>query len=135
MEGHERVIERLRNMHGALLASPFVTDTRVLHEQSLGNVGYFRIRGKLVNSDEFLFMERFRQRENAIAIEKYSFHWQRADGSLIRRWDNAPHHREISTFPDHLHEGSEENVLPHEAVDMFAVLRTIENGLAGGIGL
>ncbi len=22
---------------------------------------------------------------------------------LIIRWDNAPHHRELSTFPDHVH--------------------------------
>ncbi|HPM11523.1 MAG TPA: DUF6516 family protein [Paludibacter sp.] len=27
----------------------------------------------------------------------------RADGSLIFRYDNIPHHPEISTFPDHKH--------------------------------
>ncbi|MGZ8218021.1 toxin-antitoxin system TumE family protein [Methylomagnum sp.] len=126
MDAHELVADRLRNIRGALMASPSVTEIRVLHEQALGNVGYFRIRGKLVNSDEFLFMERFRHKENAIVIEKYSFHWQRADGSLVRRWDNAPHHREIATFPHHLHEGEEANVLPHEAMDCFAMLRLIE---------
>ena len=35
----------------------------------------------------------------------YSFHWQRETGELIVRWDNAPHHREITTFPHHMHTG------------------------------
>jgi hypothetical protein len=117
------------------MASFAVTDFRGLHEQTLGDVGYFRFRGSLVNTDEFLFMERFRRIEGAIVVEKYSCHWQRADGSLIRRWDNAPHYREIVTFPHHVHEGGEDNVLPHAAVDCLTVLRMIENDLAGTDGI
>ena len=33
----------------------------------------------------------------------YSFHWQKADGELIIRWDNAPHHQKIETYPHHMH--------------------------------
>ncbi|QTA87888.1 toxin-antitoxin system TumE family protein [Desulfonema magnum] len=33
----------------------------------------------------------------------YSFHWQDADDRLIIRWDNAPHHRHIKTYPNHKH--------------------------------
>jgi hypothetical protein len=33
---------------------------------------------------------------------RYSYHLQKAD-KMIRRWDNAPHWRDISTFPFHLH--------------------------------
>jgi hypothetical protein len=42
---------------------------------------------------------------------KYSFHWQNADQLLIRRWDNAKHHKQIATFPFHQHtpEGIEES--------------------------
>jgi len=35
----------------------------------------------------------------------YSFHWQNKEKKLIKRWDNAPHHKEIETFPHHLHNG------------------------------
>jgi hypothetical protein len=35
---------------------------------------------------------------------KYSFQWQTQEGGLISRWDNSPHHKEISTFPHHQHE-------------------------------
>ncbi len=32
----------------------------------------------------------------------YSYHLQK-DDEMIRRWDNAPHWRDIRTFPFHLH--------------------------------
>lgn len=34
---------------------------------------------------------------------KYAYHWMAADGSLRRRWDNAPHWPEVATAPHHLH--------------------------------
>ena len=33
----------------------------------------------------------------------YSYHWQNSDGSLRVQWDNSPHHKNLSTFPDHKH--------------------------------
>ncbi|CAM9957333.1 unnamed protein product, partial [Chrysoparadoxa australica] len=32
----------------------------------------------------------------------YSFHWQTGN-NLICRWDNAPHHIQLKTFPNHMH--------------------------------
>ncbi len=34
----------------------------------------------------------------------YSFHWQDQHDALIMRWDNAPHHKSIETFPHHKHD-------------------------------
>lgn len=36
---------------------------------------------------------------------KYSHHWQTQAGELLIRWDNAPHHHEVPSYPDHKHEG------------------------------
>lgn len=33
----------------------------------------------------------------------YSYHWQDENGNLIIRWDNAPHHKHIKTYPHHKH--------------------------------
>lgn len=33
----------------------------------------------------------------------YSFHWQDQNNEMLIRWDNAPHHRHILTFPHHKH--------------------------------
>jgi hypothetical protein len=42
----------------------------------------------------------------------YSFHWeQRAVRGLIHRWDNAPDHPEIESFPHHFHDGKENNII------------------------
>jgi len=40
---------------------------------------------------------------------KYSFHWQRENEMI--RIDTAPHHRKLSTYPQHMHLGKEENVV------------------------
>ena len=42
----------------------------------------------------------------------YSYHWeQRAQRCLIHRWDNAPDHPEIESFPRHFHDGEENNIM------------------------
>jgi hypothetical protein len=53
-----------------------------------------------------------------------------ADDCLICRWDNAPHHPELSIFPHHIHESDDARVLPHEAMDVAGVLERIEKALA-----
>jgi hypothetical protein len=36
-------------------------------------------------------------------LDAYSYYWLRSDESIIIGWDNAPHHRDIETFPHHRH--------------------------------
>jgi hypothetical protein len=38
---------------------------------------------------------------------KYRYQLLSADKQLISRWDNAPHHRQTSTFPYHRHDALE----------------------------
>ncbi|MGO9387562.1 MAG: DUF6516 family protein [Methanobacterium sp.] len=41
----------------------------------------------------------------------YSYHWEhRGQNGLLHRWDNAPDHPELNTFPAHFHDGSNKNV-------------------------
>lgn len=51
---------------------------------------------------------------------KYSYHWdRRLTTNKIYRHDNAPHMRwkDISTFPKHFHDGSENNVISSHISD------------------
>jgi len=42
----------------------------------------------------------------------YAYHWeQRRQRGRIFRWDNAPHHAHVDTFPEHLHEGDENTIV------------------------
>lgn len=38
-----------------------------------------------------------------IAAGMYAYHWSEPDGSLRRRWDNAPHWEKLATYPHHVH--------------------------------
>ncbi len=58
---------------------------------------------------------------------KYSYHWQDAQGRLITRWDNSPHHREISTFPHHRH--LSEEVVASKERTIKDVLIVIKNAI------
>ncbi len=42
---------------------------------------------------------------------KYRYHYRDKDNRLVFRYDNAPHHPNISTFPHHQHSGAEESVV------------------------
>jgi len=57
----------------------------------------------------------------------YSYHWQGRDGSLRIRWDNSPHHRDLSTFPDHKHvpqlEESREMILADVLQEIRQILK------------
>ena len=54
---------------------------------------------------------------------EYSYHWQRKDKS-IRRWDNAPHYKELPNFPHHVHKGKD--IISGNDVDLTDALVYIE---------
>ncbi|MDF1550315.1 MAG: DUF6516 family protein [Bacteroidales bacterium] len=56
----------------------------------------------------------------------YSFHWQNKNGELIIRWDNAPHHRALATYPHHLHLRKEENIKESTTISLHEVFSYIE---------
>jgi len=67
-------------------------------------------------------LESLGQRE--IERVEYAFHYQRADGTLIFRYDNSPHYPNLPTFPAHKH--TPDGVIAAEAPDLAAVLREID---------
>lgn len=54
----------------------------------------------------------------------YSYHYQAADGTVIFRYDNAPHHRHIATFPHHKH--TAQDVVDSKPPHLIDVLREID---------
>ncbi|WP_369750793.1 DUF6516 family protein [Methanocaldococcus sp. FS406-22] len=54
-------------------------------------------------------------------------HWQDKNGDLIIRWDNAPHYKNIKTFPHHKH--TKNGVEESDEVCLEDVLKYIENYL------
>lgn len=54
---------------------------------------------------------------------EYSYHWQKNE-KLMRRWDNAPHHKNLPNFPHHVHD--KKKVMSCEDSNLVDVLAYIE---------
>jgi len=115
----------LDRIKAIIISESCIEDIFILREEIQGKIGFYRYR--IIFEDGFLLemFERFDVINFEINILKYSFHWQNSDSILLKRWDNAAHHPEISSYPHHIHEGSEDNVLPYMPVTATDILNTI----------
>ncbi|MDP2833804.1 MAG: DUF6516 family protein [Pseudomonadota bacterium] len=112
-----------------LIAWPLSRHIAIDYAETGGAVAQYRIRVSLLDGSLLQCVERVRAGAGHLETEKYSFHWQTPDGTLICRWDNAPHHRELPGFPHHLHEGDENIVLSHAPLDVFTAMSLVETRL------
>src|SRR3972149_71502 len=73
-------------------------------------------------------------RETAIGgiKRRYSYHWQKPNGDLIVRWDNAAHWPEITTFPHHKHLSRKPSPQPSYELNLEAVFSFISKRLKTG---
>jgi hypothetical protein len=129
--------EYLAHVKALIALNPQVMHWTVVREEAQGDVGLFRYRLTLRDGGRLEMFEYFQIAEDRLHVAKYIFHWQDADDRLRRRWDNAAHHPEVPTYPHHVHEGVETNVLPHgpisaEKILSMIVKEAIEDSLSGG---
>jgi hypothetical protein len=128
------MIERyMSDLDVLISASPSIVDIdiirRDIRDTGLEKTALFRYRIKLIDESLIEITERILEERGGLTTTKYRYHWQTGSGKLIKRWDNAPHHPEIDTFPDHLHDGSEENVKSFRKMNALEILTVIINGL------
>lgn len=117
----------------AYIKSLIVVNRQVVHweavrEETQGDVGLFRYRLSLRDGGLLEIFERFQVVADELQVTKYSFQWQDAAGQLHKRWDNARHHPEVSTYPHHVHNGDEANVAAHNAICAAEVLAIVAAG-------
>ncbi len=117
----------IQNMMQDLSVSRAVSSFRVLRTEVGDEDGYVSIKCKLSNGDVLEFAQYVIIRNRKINVETYSFHWQTADGKLKKRWDNVPHHKDVDTFPNHLH--LPDNVVGSSPMSLKKILVDIEKTL------
>jgi len=78
--------------------------------------------------DSILHMREFVDVGNDVNRLMYIYQYMSEAKTLIFRYDNTGHHRklQLSTYPHHKHEGSEENIIPSSAPVLEEVLKEIE---------
>jgi len=124
----------VREYYAALQAiirdCPFVIHWNTEFDEIDLQVGYFKGMLDFIDGSTLHFIEFVETYENEeVKRLKYKYHWQSERGALIARWDNVPHHRDVSSFPHHKHDKN--GVHPSEPADLKSVLDKIVEGLEG----
>lgn len=108
-----------------IILNSAILNWRIIREDIQSTKGFFRYKLTLKDGSILEMFEFIQITITGLKVDKYSFHWQNIDGTLRKRWDNAPHHRDISTYPHHLHDSREDNILPHQPVTAEYILSMI----------
>ncbi len=106
----------------SLIISTFediIEDTQILTQRQDNRIMEFRVRLKLIDNSILEITEIF---VFDISKRKYSFQWMDESYNLKIRWDNAPPHRQISTFPHHKHVEQEDNIQESEEPTVEEIL-------------
>ena len=108
-----------------LRLSPAVSDIEIIALADEEDIQFIYLKAELKDGS-FLFVREL----SAADGSKYSYHWQSRTGKLICRWDNAPHHKKIATFPHHRHLGQNPKINPSEETNLEEVMLIIERKLS-----
>ena len=93
ISGYFREVElRLKN-------AEIIADKSVDLREFSATEGMLRGRLLFVDGSMLEFMEYLKE-ENRL---KYRFHLMDKKGNIVFRYDNAPHHKDVSSFPHHKH--------------------------------
>jgi hypothetical protein len=122
-----RIEDYFQEVRGIIESCPFVQLSDVSYKKRGSYEGFIRgelyfVDGIMLHFREFVDVE--------ITSDRLMYAYQLLDSSnkLIFRYDNTGHHRklDLSTYPHHKHEDSEDNVIPSTAPNLSDVLREIE---------
>ena len=95
----------------------------ILDLQSGDNFVYYKMQISFINKSS-LYVNEY----NSVEERKYSYHWQDHEDNLLIRWDNAPHHEDISTHPHHKHENK--IIYASEEISLDDILTFIDNQIS-----
>ena len=130
---NSEIAARFNRLEQRLLESDAVSSYTVVRREVTPTDGKVRVRaqlrdGGLIELFEYVALDVGGQ----VARLKYAYHWQNANGLLVRRWDAVPHHPQLPYAPHHIHlpDGSVEGMA--EPPDAIEVLAQIEANLRHG---
>jgi hypothetical protein len=124
-------VEYLDSVKERLLTEPIVLRFDIRRERSTLTDGHMRVRVTLVDGGVLEFSEYVeRTDEGGMQVTVYSYHWEDAEGNLVRRWDNTPHFPNLPGFPHHIHDGWTGIIASGRPMDIFVVLDYISQALS-----
>ena len=125
-----QIVTYFGNLERGLLECVAVADYAVLRYEVATADGKLRVRARLQDGGQLELFEYIAlDVQEQIVRLKYSYHWQSADGLLVRRWDAVNHHPHMPHAPHHVHlpDGQVQGVNP--APSITTVLDEIQANL------
>jgi hypothetical protein len=121
----QTINDYFKKIQKTIVNSKIVASTNVEYIKVLENEGYIRGTLTLIDGSELRLLEYTNISRGQPIVLKYRFQWQTTE-ELIARWNNAPHHPEVETFPHHKHVKGEDKPKPSSATSLISVLKEIE---------
>ncbi len=116
------VADYFKTIEQLLGDSKLIVDKTVDFKEFTSDEGMVRGRLLFLGGYVLTFMEYIQTGKER---PKYRFNLSDGKGDMIFRYDNAAHHKEISTFPHHKHVSTE--VKPSKEISLAEVLSEIES--------
>jgi hypothetical protein len=121
-----KLIEQyFQSMLDLLASLPFVESSNVNLEKRGDLVGFIRGEVEFQDGSSLLSFRELIDLRLPIRKVMYAYHHQKADGTLIFRYDNTAHHGSVPTFPHHKHL-KDGDATTSDAPSLEQVLREIE---------
>lgn len=87
----------------AIASSPIVLSSDIQKHFGPKSGLYLRGHLTLIDSSTLEIAIFASESHHAVVIDKYRLHYMDQDRQMLFRYDNAPHHQEIDSFPHHKH--------------------------------
>jgi hypothetical protein len=114
-----------REVELRLKKAEIIADKSVDLREFSATEGMLRGRLLFVDGSMLEFMEYLKE-ENRL---KYRFHLMDKEGNIVFRYDNTPHHKDVSSFPHHKHLPI--NVVESDEIGIMDILDEIEMMILG----
>jgi hypothetical protein len=121
-----------RSLLQLVTTTTVVTSHRIEFDEQDTHAAYLKGSLDLIDGSKLFFAQYVRIEgpgRDQISREKYRYHWQAPAGETRYRWDNARHHTELATFPDHVHIGADEEARQSGPTDLWRVMGLIEQAI------
>ena len=102
-----------------LKESSIIESILSIDSDAVGDYYRLKIQARLVNGWKLHVWEHATPK-----FQRYAYHISKGT-QLIIRWDNAPHHRQVKTFPHHKH--VKENILESKEMTIEDIVKELEN--------
>ncbi|KAF5417637.1 MAG: hypothetical protein C5S48_00080 [Candidatus Methanogaster sp.] len=121
-----QVIDHFSEIQSLIRSSIFVENVDVEYEVKSRSIGIVHGILGMIDGSTLQFMELVNIKRAKMIRMKYRFHLTNVNDEMVFRYDNAPHHPEIATYPHHKHVKGEKVPRRSKEVGLKDVLLEIE---------